>query len=114
MQRGSRSEFAVTAGLFFGLLAFPLLQLAGRLYMQEGFISFWIADSLGLAHRAAAPKAATATPEIAPARTRPLAIMVDNHPDARPQSGVASADAVWEALVEGGLTRDMLIFRGAQ
>lgn len=117
MQRGARLEFAVLAGLFVGLLAFPLLQLAGRLYMQEGFITFWIADSLGLPHHAAAaPQAASSTPEIAPTpvRARPLAIMVDNHPDARPQSGVAQADAVWEALVEGGLTRDMLIFRGAQ
>ncbi len=45
--------------------------------------------------------------------TRPLAIMIDNHPDARPQSGLAKADAVWETLVEGGLTRTMAIFRSA-
>jgi hypothetical protein len=105
------------AGLLFGLLAFPALQLAGRLFMQEGLITFWIVRSLGLPRDvAAATAAATSTPEIAPApvRTRPLAVMVDNHPDARPQSGVAEADTVWEALVEGGLTRDMLIFRGAE
>lgn len=84
--------------------------------MEEGLITFWVASSLGLRHAAAAPEAATTTPIVAhaPVRARPLAIMVDNHPDARPQSGVAEADTVWEALVEGGLTRDMLIFRGAQ
>ncbi len=45
--------------------------------------------------------------------TRPLAIMIDNHPDARPQSGLAKADTIWETLVEGGLTRIMAIFRSA-
>lgn len=59
-------------------------------------------------------EAAPPAPDAAPTRIRPLAVMIDNHPDARPQSGVTKADAVWEALVEGGLTRDMLIFRGAE
>ncbi len=45
--------------------------------------------------------------------TRPFAVMIDNHPGARPQSGIAKADAVWEALVEGGLTRNMAVFRSA-
>lgn len=40
----------------------------------------------------------------------PRAIMVDNHTDARPVAGVAKADVVIEAPVEGGVTRFMLLF----
>lgn len=36
---------------------------------------------------------------------RVLAVKIDNHPNARPQSGLERADAVYELLVEGGLTR---------
>lgn len=46
---------------------------------------------------------------------RPLAVMIENSPDARPQSGLASADIMFEALAEGGVTRFMGIFYcGAQ
>jgi len=41
---------------------------------------------------------------------RPLAIMVNNHIDARPQFGINSADIVYEAVAEGGITRLMPIF----
>ncbi|HEX7542791.1 MAG TPA: DUF3048 domain-containing protein [Patescibacteria group bacterium] len=41
---------------------------------------------------------------------RPLGIMVENHKDARPQSGISSADIVYEAVAEGGITRFLLIF----
>lgn len=41
---------------------------------------------------------------------RVIAVKVDNHPNARPQSGVEQADAVWELLVEGGLTRFIALF----
>src|SRR3990167_7478810 len=44
------------------------------------------------------------------ANRRPLAVMIENHPDARPQSGLVHADIVWEAIVEGGITRFMAIF----
>lgn len=36
---------------------------------------------------------------------RPLFVMVENHPDARPQSGLSRADVVFEAIAEGGVTR---------
>ncbi len=39
-----------------------------------------------------------------------LAMMIDNHPDARPQSGIADASVVYEAPAEGGITRYMAIF----
>jgi hypothetical protein len=39
------------------------------------------------------------------ANRRPLAVMVENHPDARPQSGLSRASVVIEAITEGGITR---------
>lgn len=41
---------------------------------------------------------------------RVMAVKVDNHPNARPQAGIEQADAVWEILVEGGLTRFIALF----
>lgn len=43
-------------------------------------------------------------------KRRPLAIMVENHQDARPQSGLDQAELVWEAVVEGGITRFMPVY----
>jgi hypothetical protein len=42
---------------------------------------------------------------------RVFAVKIDNHPDARPQSGINEADAVMELLVEGGLTRFIALFQ---
>src|SRR5260221_8029347 len=44
------------------------------------------------------------------ARLLPFAVMIDNHPDARPSSGLAEASLVIEAPVEGGMTRYMAVF----
>lgn len=41
---------------------------------------------------------------------RPLAVMIENHADSRPQSGLSSADVVYEAVAEGGITRFMGVF----
>jgi len=41
---------------------------------------------------------------------RPLAVMIENSPDARPQSGLSQADIVFEAVAEGGVTRFMGMF----
>ncbi len=41
---------------------------------------------------------------------RPLAIMVNNHVDARPQFGLSKADLVYEAVAEGGITRFLALF----
>ncbi len=43
-------------------------------------------------------------------KRRPLAIMIENHSEARPQSGLSSADIIYEAVAEGGITRFMAIF----
>ena len=41
---------------------------------------------------------------------RVIAVKIDNHWNARPQSGILEADAVFEIRVEGGLTRFMPVF----
>lgn len=41
---------------------------------------------------------------------RPLGIMVENHEEARPQSGLSRADIVYEAIAEGGITRFLAIY----
>lgn len=43
-------------------------------------------------------------------KRRPLLVMVENHVDSRPQSGLSSADVVYEAVAEGGITRFMAVF----
>lgn len=40
----------------------------------------------------------------------PVAVMIENSPAARPQTGLTSADIVYEAVTEGGITRFMAIF----
>ncbi len=42
------------------------------------------------------------------------AIMVENSPDARPQSGIRDAGVVYEAVAEGGITRFLTLFQEAQ
>lgn len=41
---------------------------------------------------------------------RPLFVMIENSVDARPQSGLGSADVVYEAVAEGGVTRFGAVF----
>ncbi|MFC3885426.1 DUF3048 domain-containing protein [Bacillus songklensis] len=41
---------------------------------------------------------------------RPVAVMINNHPKARPQAGLPQADIVYEALAEGDITRFLAIF----
>ncbi len=41
---------------------------------------------------------------------RPMGIMIENHLEARPQSGLTSADVIYEFVAEGGITRFLTIF----
>lgn len=43
-------------------------------------------------------------------RRRPLGVMIENHKEARPQSGLSRADIIYEAVAEGGITRFLAIF----
>ncbi|HTK03757.1 MAG TPA: DUF3048 domain-containing protein, partial [Alphaproteobacteria bacterium] len=41
---------------------------------------------------------------------RPIIQMIENHTDARPESGLSRADVVYEAVAEGGITRFAAVF----
>jgi hypothetical protein len=43
-------------------------------------------------------------------KRRPMAVMIENHTEARPQSGLQTADIVYEAIAEGGVTRFMGVY----
>ncbi len=43
-------------------------------------------------------------------KRRPVAVMINNHSEARPQSGLTSADIVYETNAESGITRYLGIF----
>ncbi|SFP32695.1 DUF3048 domain-containing protein [Salibacterium halotolerans] len=62
-------------------------------------------------YEAVEPLTGEGTNEVPP--ERPLAVMINNHPDARPQTGLADADIVYEALTEGELTRFLAIYQSA-
>ncbi|MCX7928629.1 MAG: DUF3048 domain-containing protein [Patescibacteria group bacterium] len=40
---------------------------------------------------------------------RPIVAIIENHEDSRPQSGLGSADIVYEAVAEGGITRFLAV-----
>lgn len=42
---------------------------------------------------------------------RPILFTINNHPDARPQSGIAYADVVYEMLAEGDVTRLLALYQ---
>ena len=44
-------------------------------------------------------------------KTRPYAVMINNHKDARPTAGLQDAYLVYEIVVEGGITRYMALFK---
>lgn len=41
---------------------------------------------------------------------KPVLVMIENQTSARPQDGLAEADVVYEAMVEGGITRFMAVY----
>ena len=43
-------------------------------------------------------------------KLRPLTVMIENHQDSRPQSGLSSADVVYEVIAEGGITRLLAVY----
>lgn len=43
-------------------------------------------------------------------KRRPLVVMIENHKEARPQSGLNAADVIYEAVAEGGITRFAAVF----
>lgn len=54
------------------------------------------------------------TVQIFKGNDRPFAVMIDNHKSAWPQAGLQKAYMVYEIIVEGGETRMMALFKGAE
>ena len=44
---------------------------------------------------------------------RPIMVTINNHPQARPQSGLAEADIIYEMLAEGNVTRFLAVYQSA-
>src|SRR2546422_5988262 len=63
----------------------------------------------------AAPAVCPLTGQRAPGGTVPnrpaLAIKMENSPDSRPQTGLDTADILYEEAVEGGITRFVVIYQ---
>lgn len=59
------------------------------------------------------PEKEEKTVQIFQGNDRPIAVMIDNHSDAWPQAGLQKAYMVYEIIVEGGETRLMALFKGA-
>lgn len=55
-----------------------------------------------------------ATVSIPDSQRAVTAVMIENSPDARPQSGLLQAGVVYEAVAEGGITRFLALFQEAQ
>ena len=60
------------------------------------------------------PKVEEKTVQIFQGNDRPIAVMIDNHNGAWPQAGLQKAYMVYEIIVEGGETRLMALFKGAE
>lgn len=82
-------------------------------YMLDRNISF-VAPELKLTQPVETRVEAPLTGELvdpAVADRRVLAVIIENSPEARPQSGYNDADIVYETLAEGGITRTMALFQ---
>jgi hypothetical protein len=60
------------------------------------------------------PLRGTFAPSAEAIARRPLLVRIPNDAGARPQSGLAKADMVWELLAEGGITRYMAVFHSEE
>lgn len=81
----------------------PFLRAAAAL------IALTVIASLA-APAAAAPPRASAAFERGTITRRPYVVMIDNHPNAYPQTGLDQAAVVFEALAEMGITRFMAVY----
>ncbi|MBI3911407.1 MAG: DUF3048 domain-containing protein [Armatimonadetes bacterium] len=86
-----------------------------RAWPAMALLILMLSGLAGCARQPASPPAPfppeqVSAPDVRPPGGRLLAVMVENHRAARPQSGLDRADVVFEALVEGGITRFLAIY----
>ncbi|MDT3427808.1 hypothetical protein J2Z22_003384 [Paenibacillus forsythiae] len=116
----NRSRSRLAAGI---LLASLALSACGPQATEPGGVSS--APLLSPAAPAPATPVPSSSPVLSPvsvsgltglpagdtALPRPLAVMINNAPPARPQSGLTKADLLYEVLAEGGITRLIAIYQ---
>lgn len=68
-------------------------------------------DQNNTEERVLAPSINGSMVEVSKTKLRPVAVVIENHSDSRPQSGLTDADIVYETLAEGGITRFLAIFQ---
>lgn len=86
--------------------------------MHKIILGFLAVVGLSVAVFAIPANAATKVPRkidgvrVDPSKANPwvTAVMIDNHPSARPQSGLSTASVIYESLAEGGIPRFMGLF----
>lgn len=109
--------------VYFALMLLSVLVLVSAGYV--GYVRYFQKEKLPWENKNILPAIhITETPEIKKtassldglkypedtANRHPLGVMVENHPDARPQSGLDKAKIIYEAISEGGITRFLAIF----
>ena len=105
--------YLLSTGVSYGVFNF----IATPPELEQGSVSF--TDEGGLAIDPSLPKTEacpvngklyTTVERQVWEKRRPLTIMIENHEESRPQSGLGETDVVYEAIAEGGITRFLTVF----
>jgi len=92
------------------ILAAAIVSCSGTPSAPAGAASSASGSAAPTAAKATWPLRGTDAPSADAIKRRPIVVRVPNDPTARPQSGLADADVVFEMLVEGGITRYAVVF----
>jgi len=118
MPKLSRKKLLIIAGVVFGVLL--IIATAYWFFLRPKSDQNNSSAPTSSAKKAAA-KAKPTSPltgvELSDASlaSRPVTgLMIENSPDARPQSGIIDSGVVFEAVAEGGITRFLVIFQDTQ
>lgn len=95
----------------FGILAMSALLIAGCTEKDEGKVEESPKDQEEVQAEKTYFAPLTGEEVSEEVTQRPIMVAVNNHPAARPQSGIASADIIYEVLAEGNVTRFLAVFQ---
>jgi hypothetical protein len=105
---------AVVTGIGSGVLVLLVMHFAQKPQIQH-------VASNPVVKPSASPKPNTVASPLSGVQVSPdlakrpvTGIMIENSPDARPQSGLQDAGVVYEAIAEGGITRFMALFQDSR
>ena len=107
----TKKVLIITIALIFGFALGAAGYVAWKLYFKGESIV-----DLSIISRKSPSPAKTANPldgrqsDLAIANRHPLAIVIENYPEARPQIGLDKASIIYEAITEGGITRYLTIY----